>query len=165
MIRDLARPRHRSQRHASGSTGPFLACLTAAFLLVMVLVPTIVGDGAPDTLAAPSPSRAITLTLAGLPTSSPIAVVYDDLGTPHVIAPTETAGYGGLCWAMAHDRLFQLDLLRRSAEGRLAEIVGAGPDNAVLQQDGRDVGVRYEISANRSCACHVLVGFNEPLQL
>src|SRR5260370_38156888 len=129
VIRDLARPRHRSQRHASGSTGPFLACLTAAFLLVMVLVPTIVGDGAPDTLAAPSPSRAITLTLAGLPTSSPIAVVYDDLGTPHVIAPTETAGYGGLCWAMAPDPLVHLALLPRSNSDSLAEIVAPRPDN------------------------------------
>jgi penicillin amidase len=135
VIGDLAVPRPHRPKKGRRSTAPFLTCLVAAWLVVIALVSPLVRDGAPVARAATASSRVVTLTLAGVPTASPIAVTYDSLGTPHVVAPTEAAGSGGLCWAMAHDRLFQLDLLRRSAQGRLAEILGAGPSDAVLQQD------------------------------
>jgi penicillin G amidase len=60
-------------------------------------------------------------------------VRYDDTGSPHVTAPNLRAGYAGLCWATAQDRLFQLDLFRRAAEGRVAEIFGA--EEGVLEDD------------------------------
>ncbi|WP_437626248.1 penicillin acylase family protein [Sorangium sp. So ce1151] len=59
----------------------------------------------------------------------------DDQGISHVTAWDEKAGYAGLCYAMARDRLFQMDVLRRSAQGRLAEIYGPGEGDSILGQD------------------------------
>jgi len=88
------------------------------------------------TSAAPQPAAGQTIELqaqgAG---SAKIAIAYDHLGTPHVKAGSEAAGYAGLCYAVAKDRLFQMEISRRSAQGRLSEIFGAGPGNAILGQD------------------------------
>ncbi|MGK3994769.1 penicillin acylase family protein [Sorangium sp. So ce1024] len=59
----------------------------------------------------------------------------DSQGMSHVTALDERTGYAGLCYAMARDRLFQMDVLRRSAQGRLAEIYGPGDGDSVLNQD------------------------------
>ncbi|WP_437953593.1 penicillin acylase family protein [Sorangium sp. So ce296] len=59
----------------------------------------------------------------------------DARGMSHVTAEDEATGYGGLCYAMARDRLFQMDVLRRSAKGRLAEIYGPGDGDSILDQD------------------------------
>ena len=56
-------------------------------------------------------------------------IIRDNYGVPHVFADT-TEGLGfGAGYAMAQDRLWQADVLRRSAEGRLAEL-GLGPISA-----------------------------------
>lgn len=62
-------------------------------------------------------------------------VTIDQRGMPFVLATSPIAGYEALCHAMANDRLFQMDLLRRSAFGQLAQIFGAGPADGILQQD------------------------------
>ncbi|WP_438029357.1 penicillin acylase family protein [Sorangium sp. So ce233] len=59
----------------------------------------------------------------------------DNQGMSHVTAWDEKTGYAGLCYAMAQDRLFQMDVLRRSAQGRLAEIYGPGEADTFLNQD------------------------------
>ncbi|BDG04971.1 penicillin acylase family protein [Anaeromyxobacter oryzae] len=48
----------------------------------------------------------------------------DDLGTPHVFAPTNHALFVAYGYAVAQDRLFQLELNRRAARGTLAELFG-----------------------------------------
>ncbi|HBS05449.1 MAG TPA: hypothetical protein DEA96_10815, partial [Leptospiraceae bacterium] len=48
----------------------------------------------------------------------------DSAGMPHIIAESERDAYIGLGYAMAQDRLFQMDLLRRAAYGRLSEVLG-----------------------------------------
>jgi len=49
-------------------------------------------------------------------------IIRDDYGVPHVFADTkEGLGYGA-GYAMAQDRLWQADVLRRAATGRLAEL-------------------------------------------
>jgi penicillin amidase len=60
-----------------------------------------------------------------------VEVVRDSYGVPHVYAESEPDLFFGLGFAMAQDRLWQMDYLRRKATGRLAEIVG--PD--YLEQD------------------------------
>ena len=45
-------------------------------------------------------------------------------GIPHVSADTDEDLFFGFGYAMAQDRLFQLDYLRRKAVGRLSEILG-----------------------------------------
>ncbi len=64
-----------------------------------------------------------------------VVITKDPRGMSHVSAPTEALGYAGLCYAMARDRLFQMDLQRRSAQGRLAEIYGPGDGDSVLAAD------------------------------
>jgi penicillin amidase len=71
--------------------------------------------------------------LPGYPNA--IEIKRDATGVPHISARTEREGYGALCYAIATDRLFQLDFLRRVAQGRVAELVGAGPDDSVLKAD------------------------------
>lgn len=53
-----------------------------------------------------------------------IRIERDERGIPHVHAENDRDVFFGFGYAVAQDRLFQLDWLRRKARGRLAEIVG-----------------------------------------
>src|ERR1044071_8518094 len=53
-----------------------------------------------------------------------VTIVRDDYGVPHILASTERGAYFGGGYAVAQDRLFQLERFRRNALGRLAEIEG-----------------------------------------
>ncbi len=48
----------------------------------------------------------------------------DNLGVVHIKAETEQGAYFALGFAHAQDRFFQMEMLRRLAAGRLAEVVG-----------------------------------------
>jgi penicillin amidase len=58
------------------------------------------------------------------PVSGQVEVLRDRAGVPHVYANSTTDVYFGLGFAMAQDRLWQMDRLRRRALGRQAEILG-----------------------------------------
>jgi penicillin amidase len=64
----------------------------------------------------------------------------DESGVPHVIAASEHDAAYGLGYAHAQDRLWQMEMNRRTAAGRLAEILGRG----ALETDRflRTIGVR-----------------------
>lgn len=51
-------------------------------------------------------------------------ITRDAWGIPHVTAASEAEAYYGLGFAMAQDRLWQMDYLRRAAYGTLAEVLG-----------------------------------------
>ena len=53
-----------------------------------------------------------------------VEIQRDASGLPHIYAESETDLFVGYGYAMAQDRLFQMDYLRRQAVGRLAEILG-----------------------------------------
>ena len=55
---------------------------------------------------------------------SPVAIDRDEWGVPHIFAKTDEDLFLAFGFAMAQDRLFQLDYLRRKAHGRLAEVLG-----------------------------------------
>ena len=69
----------------------------------------------------------------------PVTIRRDALGTPHVEAADHHDAAFGIGVAMAQDRLWQMDLLRRAASGRLAEV--AGPDAADLDAYARTIGL------------------------
>lgn len=71
--------------------------------------------------------------------SAAVEIVRDQTGIPHIFADNDADLFLGLGVAMAQDRLWQLDYLRRKANGRLAEILGA----EALPQDilSRTVGL------------------------
>ncbi len=64
------------------------------------------------------------LTVAGL--GAPVDVVRDAAGIPHVYAASDDDAWFALGFLHAEDRLWQMELNRRIAAGRLAEVLGPG---------------------------------------
>jgi penicillin amidase len=62
------------------------------------------------------------LAIAGL--SAPVEIVRDREDVPHIFASTLEDLYCALGFVHAQDRLWQMELLRRTAQGRLSEILG-----------------------------------------
>lgn len=58
------------------------------------------------------------------PVSRPVLVHWDTWGVPHVRASSLRDGYVALGYAMAQERLWQLDYMRRQARGELAAVLG-----------------------------------------
>jgi penicillin amidase len=56
--------------------------------------------------------------------SAPVRVVRDRWGVPHIYAQTQDDLFIAQGFVQAQDRLFQMDLWRRSAQGRLAQVLG-----------------------------------------
>jgi penicillin G amidase len=54
-----------------------------------------------------------------------VEIIRDRAGVPHIFAASTLDAYYGLGFAMAQDRFWQMDRLRRRALGRQAEILGA----------------------------------------
>jgi penicillin amidase len=53
-----------------------------------------------------------------------VKIYFDDYGVPHIFAENEKDMYFAMGYMHAQDRLWQMDLTRRVAEGKLAEILG-----------------------------------------
>jgi penicillin G amidase len=53
-----------------------------------------------------------------------VTILRDTFGIPHIYAENEKDLYRAVGFAMAQDRLWQMDLLRRVTQGRLSEILG-----------------------------------------
>src|SRR5688500_12588552 len=59
-----------------------------------------------------------------------VKIYRDDFGIPHIFAETNRGLFEAYGYAVAQDRLWQLELNRRAARGRLAEIFGPSTVNA-----------------------------------
>ncbi len=60
-----------------------------------------------------------------VPVEAPVEIHRDPNGVPHIYAEQDEDLYFAYGYAMAQDRLWQLDYYRRQAQGRLAEILGS----------------------------------------
>ncbi|MEM8964214.1 MAG: penicillin acylase family protein, partial [Acidobacteriota bacterium] len=69
------------------------------------------------------PTRDGSHVLDGL--DAEVRVRFDAWGVPHVEADTERDLFAALGWLHANDRMTQMELGRRAAAGRLAEVIGA----------------------------------------
>ncbi len=78
-----------------------------------------------------------TLTVEGL--KAVVTVRYDEHGVPHIEAQTEEDAYLALGYVHAQDRLFQMEMLRRAASGRLSEVLG--PATVKVDQLFRTLGI------------------------
>ncbi|MGH6636099.1 MAG: penicillin acylase family protein [Gammaproteobacteria bacterium] len=65
-----------------------------------------------------------TLAIRGL--TAPVEVEFDALGIPRIQAQSRVDAFLALGFVTGRERLFQMDLQRRRAAGRLAEVFGAG---------------------------------------
>lgn len=54
----------------------------------------------------------------------PVAIERDQFGVPHIFAESAIDAWFAAGFVQAQDRMWQMDLLRRAGEGRLAEILG-----------------------------------------
>jgi penicillin amidase len=117
----------------------FLRLFAYAALLVVVLL-----AGAWLYLRQSLPQTQGEVRLAGL--AAPVEVMRDRYGIPHIFAASLEDASFALGYAHAQDRLWQMEMSRRIAAGRLAEILGAG----ALETDRflRTLGVRRAAEAN-----------------
>ena len=102
-----------------------------AFLITVCLISSLSVFPSVKTVAqtaAPAP-----IQIAGI--KSRITIHRDERGIPYIEAQNDEDLYFGQGYATAADRLWQMDLFRRTARGELAEVLGAGPNNLALDQD------------------------------
>ena len=69
------------------------------------------------------PDYNATYRLDGI--SAPVEIVRNNNDVPHIFGKTDEDAFFALGFAHAQDRLWQMTMLRRTAEGRLSEIFGA----------------------------------------
>ncbi len=94
----------------------------AVLCAVTAVAAVACGRATPERRVAPLPQVSGTLAIAGL--EQPVRVVRDRWGVPHISARTEADLFFAQGFVQAQDRLFQMDLWRRSAQGRLSEVLG-----------------------------------------
>ena len=111
----------------------FLVCVlvfVAAWLYSRTLYPTYEGE----------------LSLENL--SENVIVHFDQNGVPHINAQTQKDAYTALGYVHAQDRLWQMELIRRIAPGRLSEIFG----DKLVETDVFFAGLGLVEDANESIA-------------
>ena len=96
--------------------------VTLYLLLILSLALAGAGIFSIVKLRASLPIREGELQIKGL--ALPVTVTSDRFGIPTITAATRRDAAMALGYVTARDRLFQMDLLRRRAAGRLSEIVG-----------------------------------------
>ena len=96
--------------------------LLASAVTVLVALAVLGGGWFYWRLRASLPQVEGQASLPGL--SAPVDVTRDALGIPSIRARTRADALRSLGWLHAQDRFFQMDLLRRSAAGELAELFG-----------------------------------------
>ena len=91
---------------------------------------------------APAPDE---FDIPGL--TSAVQIEWDDRGVPHIFAENEMDAVRAIGFAVARDRLFQLDFLPRAASGRLSEALGLAtvPADQFLRRTGMDWGARKNL--------------------
>lgn len=99
----------------------------AVLLLVFVCV------SSPVTMGQDSDTPPQSVQIKGI--KDRVTIRRDERGIPYVEAQNDEDLYFGHGYAAAQDRLWQMDLFRRTARGELAEVLGAGPNNVAVEQD------------------------------
>ncbi len=96
--------------------------ITIAAIAVVVLCLMALGGGGAWYVHTKMPVRDGRAPLKGL--SAAVTVQYDERGVPHIRADNEVDLYRALGYVHAQDRLFQMEIVRRLAQGELAEVLG-----------------------------------------
>lgn len=91
---------------------------TVAFFVLALMIGALTYYFASRSL----PDYSTRLIVPGI--SAPIEIVRDNANVPHILGQTDTDSMFGLGYAHAQDRLWQMIMLRRTAQGRLSEVFG-----------------------------------------
>ncbi|MEL6889875.1 MAG: penicillin acylase family protein, partial [Pseudomonadota bacterium] len=96
----------------------WLVRITAAFIVIAVL-----GVGLVYYLASRSlPDYDAVVRVPAL--SAPVEIVRDNANVPHIFGQSDRDVFQALGFAHTQDRLWQMMMLRRTAQGRLSELFG-----------------------------------------
>lgn len=112
-IKDQKIPQKQTKRWKKVAT--IAACALVALALIAAGVVTLI-------LRRGLPQVAGELKAPGL--QAQVTVTRDEEGVPHILAQNEHDLFFAQGYVQAQDRLFQMDLSRRQASGRLSEIFG-----------------------------------------
>jgi penicillin amidase len=96
-------------------------------LAVLFLIPVCL------LIVSPASAQQTAVQVQGI--KDRITIRRDERGIPHIEAQNDEDLYFGQGYATAQDRLWQMDLFRRTARGELAEVLGVGPNNIAIDQD------------------------------
>lgn len=96
--------------------------LLKRILLALLILIVIAGTAGYFYLQNLKPDYNANLQLPGL--SAEVEVLYDNYAIPHIYAQNEEDLFYAFGYVHAQDRLFQMEMLRRLADGRLAELFG-----------------------------------------
>lgn len=91
-------------------------------LIAFIAIALLVLLGVYIYLQTTKPVYSGSVTLKGL--HEEVEVLYDDYGVPHIYAKSAEDAYFALGYVHAQDRLFQMEMVRRAAAGRLSEVLG-----------------------------------------
>jgi len=97
--------------------------LLLALLALAVALPVLALAAGWVVLRVTLPPERAEAEIPGL--SAPVEVTLDRHGIPYVRAGSEADAWAAIGWLHARDRMFQMELMRRSASGRLSELIGA----------------------------------------
>jgi penicillin amidase len=115
--------------------------LAALGVLVLLLAALVAGA-----LWLTMPNAQQTVSIPGL--SGPVDITYDADWVPRIRAGSEQDAATALGFLHARDRMFQMELMRRAASGRLSEI--AGPATLPIDRMMRTLGLRQHAVADFS---------------
>ncbi len=106
----------------------------ATLILVSLVVSTVVFpfDSRVSAQQA-APASTATIQLTGL--RDRVTITRDERGIPYIEAKNDEDLHFAQGYVTAADRLWQMDLFRRTERGELAEVLTAGPNNIALDQD------------------------------
>lgn len=109
------------------------------FFRVLVIVIALLAIGIYFYLQHLKPSYKGELSLPGL--EQPVEVLFDDFGVPHIYASSKNDLYMSMGYLHAQERLWQMELVRRIAPGRLSEILGK--DLTATDRFFRTLGIHH----------------------
>jgi penicillin amidase len=89
-----------------------------------------------------------TLEVIGL--SAPVRIARDRWGVPHIYAQSQDDLFVAQGFVQAQDRLFQMDLWRRSVQGRLSQVLGSN----FIERDAMTRRVQYVGDLDREWASY-----------
>ncbi len=117
--------------------------LLRVLLILVVAVLVLLAAGIGELLWATLPPDHDRVRIPGL--SAPMRVTFDENGIPRIRAASEADAAAALGYVHARDRLFQMELMRSAASGRLSEL--AGPATLPLDRMARVLGFRRRAEA------------------
>jgi penicillin amidase len=116
------------------------------FLLILAVFIVVIGIGLCGYIFHLKPQYEGELQLKNLDKQT--TVYFDEFGVPHIYADSEKDAMTALGYVHAQERLWQMELLRRIAPGRLSEIFGS----VALKNDQFFAGIGIEEASAKAIA-------------